>query len=217
MKLGDREVGGTPPAKLLRALAVIADEMHPAFDRVPRIPKDKSKESCVLCSLAVRDFLWKVGLKDAKVAPVYAIVRALAEDGSEIHSVGAGDHAAIPVQAARHGHVTDTSTRWSGHLVVLVDGWLVDTTLYQASHEQWRETLPGMIAAPLLMDERDGTTLVAGAAAKQDDGSDLFVAWWDQPHNTRWRDAPDATDRSLRAPVVKSLVQRFGRWVDGSG
>lgn len=209
------EVGGQPPAKLIKALAVVSAYLHPAFERQPWIVPGKAKRSCVLCSLAVRDFLWKVGFKEASVAPVYVIVRAIAEDGTEIHSAGAGDHAAIPAQAAVHGHVVDTRYDWSGHLVVLVNGWLVDTTLYQAQRPQWPE-LPGMIAAPLLMDDRSGMTLVSGSYAKRDDGSELLLSWWAQPHNTRWRSAGDAK-KERRAAVVKELVHRFrmSNWKDG--
>ena len=193
---------------------MIAADLHPAFNRVPRIVKDKSRRSCVLSSLAVRDFLWKIGFRDAKVEPVFLIVRAYAEDGSEIHSVGAGDFAAIPAQAPHH-HVVDTRMDWSGHMVVVVAGWLIDVTLYQASRPQWPE-LPGMAAAPLVMEDRGGMVLVSGSKAKRDDGSEVFLSWWQQPHNTRWRDGGDAKERWRREPVVKALVQRFGKWEGGA-
>jgi hypothetical protein len=212
MMLGDLQVvGGQPPAKLVKALAVIAHVLHPAFSRLPFMAHpDKSKESCVLSSLTVRDFLWKIGFREATVAPVYVIVRALDRDGREIHSVGCGDHAAIPIQARVHGHVTDTKNYWSGHLVVLVKGWLIDPTLYQANRKEWPE-LPGMVAAPVFMDERGGMVLVSGSSAKRDDGSEVLLSWWAQPHNRRWKDGGDAK-KERRVAVVKELVKRFGNW-----
>ena len=58
MILNDMLVVGRPPAKLTKALATIASVLHPAYDEV--LPKaGKSKESCCLCSLTVRDFLWR--------------------------------------------------------------------------------------------------------------------------------------------------------------
>ena len=50
MQLGDMQVIGSPPAKLAKALAVIADTPHPAFAHDPRITPGIWKESCVLCS-----------------------------------------------------------------------------------------------------------------------------------------------------------------------
>ena len=50
MQLGEMQVIGSPPAKLGKALAVIADTLHPAFAHDPRITPGISKESCVLCS-----------------------------------------------------------------------------------------------------------------------------------------------------------------------
>ena len=50
MQLGEMQVIGSPPAKLAKALAVIADTLHPAFAHDPRITPGISKESCVLCS-----------------------------------------------------------------------------------------------------------------------------------------------------------------------
>lgn len=216
MMLGDLEVvGGTPPAKLAKALAVVATELHQTFAVQPFMAHpDKSKESCVLSSLAVRDFLWKVGFKRAEVAPVYIVVRALREDGTEIHSVGCGDHNVFPIQTRHHGHVTDTATHWSGHMVVLVNGWLIDPTVYQAKRQQWPE-LAGMMAAPLFDDpfaHGGDLPLLSGFQAKQPhDGSTLLLSWWHQPHNTRWRGGGDC-EKDRRAPVVKAMAKQFGEW-----
>src|SRR5688572_10816402 len=80
MQLGDMEVGGQPPAKLVKALATIASGLHPAFDALPWIAPGKSKNSCVLTSLAIREFLFRIGYGDARVVPCLATVRAFLPD-----------------------------------------------------------------------------------------------------------------------------------------
>lgn len=212
MLLNDMLVVGTPPAKFVKALAAVASALHPAFDAIlPRA--GKSKESCVLCSLTVRDFLWKIGLKDARLTTVYLAIQATDPAGTEIHSVGVGDHSrdvpvAVPVPV-------ETGARWNGHMVVEVPsaGYVIDTTLFHMKRPAW-PVLPGMIAAPI---ERDGMQSygldhLAATGAIMPDGNTLRM-WWLLQENPRWRSARD-TERSLRAPVVKALVQRFGTWRD---
>jgi hypothetical protein len=85
IRLGDMMVMGRPPRELLKALATIAGTLHPAFDSHPRIAPGKSKESCVLCSLAVRDFFNNIGFDDAAVRPVFVVMRVFA---SRLSSLG---------------------------------------------------------------------------------------------------------------------------------
>lgn len=212
--LGDMLVGGEPPAKLAKALAVISSELHPAFDRETwGITPGFSKQSCILASLAVRDFLWKVGLKDAQAAPVYFFVRAFRGD-EELHSLGVGDHAAIGMKGR-----PETREKWNGHMAIKVSGWLVDTTLYQCQRPHW-EGLPGMMAVPLetgLAPVR-GHEVLAGGAALTPEGIRIEMVWLDQPQNRRWREVepgdPKDTDRSRRVNVVKRMVKAFENWKD---
>lgn len=213
MLLGDMLVVGKPPAKFVKALASIAGVLHPAFDTI--LPKaGKSKESCVLCSLTVRDFLWKAGFKDAKVTTVYLAIRATDPAGVEVHSAGCGDHnGPIPVMVPIP---KDTAARWNGHMVVEVPsaGYVVDTTLFHMKRPAW-PVLPGMIAVPTEHDAVPsyGLAQLAGAVATMPDGNTLRM-WWLRQENPRWRGAPD-TERGARAPVVKALVQSwgdFGSW-----
>lgn len=213
MMLGDMFVVGAEkaPAKLLKALAVIASDLHPTFDRERwGIVPDWSKHSCILCSLTVRDFFWKIGFKDAALAPVYFAVHAYR--GKElVHSLGVGDHAAMGIK----NPPPNTATNWSGHAAVRVDGWLVDTTLYQCQRPQW-EGLPGMMAAPLQpkdwMPPLYGHTAISGGAAQAPNGDMIEMVWLDQPHNKHWRDDPADAEKSRRANVVKQLVAKFGAW-----
>jgi len=214
MIFGDMQVVGRPPAKFIKALATIASVLHPVFDKI--VIPGKSKESCVLCSLTVRDFLWKIGFKDARLVTVYTAIRAVDSDGVEIHSVGVGDHnGTVPTLDKRALH--DTATRWSGHMVVEVPGagYIVDTTMYQMRRPAW-PVLTGMMAVPI---ERDGTQSfgldhLSAVKAKEPDGSMVSMWWLVQP-NERWRGGPD-TGKDRRAPVVKAMVQAFGQWRDNA-
>jgi hypothetical protein len=207
MLLGDMLVVGKPPAKFVRALAAVASALHPAFDAV--LPKPgKSKESCVLCSLAVRDFLWKIGFKDARMTTVYLVLQATDAAGDEIHSAGCGDHNG-PVPILGPPPVEERG-RWNGHVVVEVPsaGYVIDTTLFHMKRPAWPE-LPGMAVVPIEhgVQPSYGLDHLAGIKSTRDDGSALR-AWWLRQPNSSWRTAPD-TERSLRAPVIKMLVQRL--------
>lgn len=204
----DMHVVGAPPAKFAKALATISASLHPAFDKV--VPPGKSKESCVLASLAVRDFLWRAGFKDARAQTVYLVVQALDENDREIHSLGVGDHAKVPSVGRAPNERPD---RWNGHMVVVVPsvGYLVDTTLFPAKRSAWPK-LPGMLAASIEPGKPgppwQGLVPITGTRMRQADGSMLYLIWMDQA-NERWRGAPD-TERDRRDPVVKTLVRRFG-------
>ncbi len=207
--LGDMLVcGDPPPAKLLKALAVIAGHLHPTFAAMPNIKPGISRESCVLCSLTVRDFLQRVGFVRAFVSPVVTVVRA-AEHGKELHSAGIG----VPGTPPR-------ARRWNGHMIVIVDGlFLIDTTLYQIARPQW-EGLPGMLAAPLGFQEGAPGRMwgldVLGALFMQDDQRPTYetmITWLANPSNAAWRNGPDAS-RDLRRPAVNRLVREFGSWRD---
>src|SRR5687767_8210687 len=189
IRLGDLLVHGEPPAKLLKALAVIADRLHPEFDKV--VIPGRSKESCVLCSLTVRDFLWKIGFRDAKAVPCRFIIRAFRPDGSEVHSLGIGGTGKVE------------PNRWDGHMAVTVGETLIDPALYQAKRPAWPD-LPGMFAVPTGKTWSHGD-LLAGGTGLQPDGTTLEVAWGLRDDD-RWRSAPDAVERHYRQPVVKALV-----------
>lgn len=207
--LGDMLVVGSAPPKFMKALAVIADTLHQAYDNHPKIAPGKSKESCVLCSLTVREFLFRIGFKDAKVLPVVTIMEAV-RDNEQIHSLGIG----VPESP----HKTEYGY-WNGHMVVIVPSvnFLIDTTLYPVQRPQW-PILPGMIAVAMPKDEAAvkpfGLQPLAGFHIGQDDGSDFALAWLDNPTNKGWRSGPDAIDRSRRVAVVEAMGRKFYPWMD---
>src|ERR1700756_571534 len=66
-QFGDLAVLAHPRAKMLKALAVIADRAHPAYDECSGVAAGASKDKCLFMSLAVRDFLVEIGYRDATV------------------------------------------------------------------------------------------------------------------------------------------------------
>lgn len=209
--LGDMMVVGNPPAKLWKALAVVADGLHPGFDLRSTIIPGKSKNSCVLCALTVRDFLLRIGFTDAAVRPV-AVVMWASECGKQLHSLGIGSPE-DPRDDAGPGH-------WIGHMVTTVAGFLIDTTLYCALRPQWPQ-LTGMVVLPIHAepDERKifGLDLIVGVTMDEPErGYQFNIGWLDNPYNRAWRGGPDARDRNRREPVVAWLIKRFGRWEDAA-
>jgi len=210
-KLGDMTVFGEMPPKLWKALAVIADTLHTEFGKQEWIEhRDKSKESCVLCSLAVRDFLHRIGFDDARVRPVVVVMKAW-QDGKELHSLGVG----VPRTPPADG-------RWVGHLVVWLQQskTLIDTTLYPVIRPQWQE-LPPMLAAQCIerMDHRRVYGLKKIAALAMSDtedegkGYEFVMTWLDNPRNKSWRMGGDAQSWR-RAVVVGAMRTKFGEWRD---
>lgn len=214
LKLGDLRVVGNemPPAKLLKALAVIADSLHPLFDMVPALETGKSKRSCVLVSLAIRDFLFRVGFRDAEVVPVLMYLHARREDGEVLHTLGIGDP---DHNVARAQSVDGKRKHWAGHMVVRLPkiGWLIDGTLYQAHRPQYWSDLPGMMAVQMQTDH--GTEFFGlypiAALIEKDDDKIVTALWLDQPRNKFWRDGGDSI-RRRREAVVDALVEQFGAW-----
>jgi hypothetical protein len=216
LRLGDMEVTGIPDAKLLKALAVVASDLHPMLDAWHDMPLGKSRESCILCSCVVRDFLYRLGFRDADVTPTFTLI--VARDritDEEVHSLGIGNP---------QGPDPRITAKFDGHTVVRAAGWLIDPTLYQASPRPAWPDLPGMVVAPLIEDGADvvegggdrlfGLKLLAGIMGQSEIGHRISVAYLHQPTNTGWQDAPDYQRRHMRKRVTEQLVAAFGPWTD---
>lgn len=210
MRCGDMVIMEPGPRKFMKALATVANVLHPAYDRVLPLT-GKSKESCVLCSLTVRDFLLRSGFKDACVTTVYLMLVAVDADGKEVHSAGCGDHNAKRVPTLVPGPVWKPGY-WNGHMVVEVPSQkaIIDTTLAPMRRKQW-PLLPGMLVVPIFEGPPSfGMEHISAITIDQRDGITLR-AWWVREPNESWRTAGDATDEELRAPVVRALRSAFRR------
>jgi len=215
--LGDMLVVGKAPAKLIKALTVIAHSLHAEYDRQPWIAHTgKSKSSCVLTSLTVRNFLRRIGFI-ANVRPVFLVLQAN-QFNEVLHSAGIGDPAA-------NGH--RSGGYWNGHMVasVLVGPgrfYLIDTTLYPAHRDAW-DHLPGMVAVS--NDEGEGIarrfadakvfaglTPLAGFGSEDGAGYSFQAIYLDNPNNKSWRQGPDAHKSLERRVVVERMVETFGEW-----
>jgi len=196
------------PTKLLKAFAVITT-IHDEYAVQPWIAHpDKSKESCVLCALTVRDFLQRIGFASARVQSVTAIVKAF-RNGEELHSLGVGtpmDREVLP-------------GKWAGHLVTTVDGFLIDTTLTPWKRPQWPD-LPEMVVMELHEPRGlrpplpDGKLWPLAAARFDDDDKEIELVYLDRSTNQSWKDKNQGgdSDKKRRRAVVDALVKRFGPW-----
>jgi hypothetical protein len=200
MNLGDLHITEPyPPAKLVKALAVIADTLHPAFDLRPDIKPFYSRHACVLSSLTVRDFLVRSGF-NAIVRPVATVIWA-ERDGKLLHSLAIG---------APHDK-RDIKDAWKGHMVVTVKTkageFLIDTTLYPVRRPQWRD-LPGMMVLPLAAEPvRSPVWWRLEVIASAIHGDDVLIGWFDNPRNKSWQYGGDGRDPTRRMPVVAALIE----------
>jgi hypothetical protein len=215
-QLGDMLVVGEFSPKMMKALAVIAAKLHPAYDALDNIKKwpatrGNSKESCLFSSLAVREFLVGIGFADATVQPCTLFMRS-ERDGVELHSLGIG----VPGDP-------DQPDKFNGHVAVIVpsENILIDTTLYQAIREQWQGAVSGMMAVRLDLNSHyrlHELKQIAGMVFKAVGEPVSFeIAWGDRP-DINWRREPDATDpQSLqrRRRVAKALREGW-RWEDAA-
>lgn len=204
--LGDMHVGASVSPKMVKALATIAELMHPTFDQQPWIAfPGKSKESCVLCSLTVRDFLRMVGFADARIRTVMVLIQSI-RNGEMEHSLGIG----VPYDKRK------VEGRWAGHMVTEVpsEGVLIDTTLYGAIRPQWPD-LNGMLALPLPAKppkgEYHGCPMIVGAG-RQEAGYEFGLYYFDRPELTDWRKGNGdghPSNKHRRTDVASVMAQAY--------
>jgi hypothetical protein len=216
MKLGEITIVSNrkiTDVKLLKALATL-NYIHDEFDAtgVMAFP-GKSKESCILSALTVRDFLQRVGFKQASVRSVGVMIRAFRND-IELHSVGVGLPARFYTPDAKGMY---DSSGWNGHLVATVEGYLIDVTMSPWKREQWPD-LPEMLVMPVEEPNAQSFPLnglhaiaTMWLSESEDKSYTADVLYLDQPTNRSWKIAPDA-GKDRRRAVTDALVKRFGPW-----
>jgi hypothetical protein len=208
-QFGDLAVLAHPPAKMLKALAVISARAHQAYDECSGFPRGTSHDKCLFMSLAVRDFLVQIGFTDATVRSCCLLVRADDRQGKEIWSVGIG----APGQVPQPG-------KFNSHAVCAVPSQqlLIDTTVYQAVRPHWGGTVGGMAAINYHMPQAGcvlfGCPVIASAECELEDRV-VGIAWLDRPE-VQWKRDIDYREKSERRRfVTKALREAFGEWRDG--
>lgn len=206
LQFGDLAVLAHPPAKMLKALAVIAARAHPAYDECSGFPAGASKDKCLFMSLAVRDFLVEIGYRDATVRSCFLYIAAVDQQGKELWSVGLG----APGQ-------TSVPEKFNGHAICTVPtlSLLIDTTIYQAIRPHWAGAVNGMAAIkyhrPWTNQLIHGRPSIAGAEIALPDRR-LMVLWLDRPE-VNWRREIDFRYKNdRRRYVTKALRDAFGEW-----
>jgi hypothetical protein len=210
MMLGDLEVIGEWPAKMVKALAVIACHAHQAYDACSGFPPGASHDKCLFMSLAVRDFLVTIGYRDATVRGCALYVFADDKEGNQLWSVGVGLPDQLPIEG-----------KFNGHAVVWVPSinLLIDTTVYQAHRPKYFGAMPGMIAVAPSEPQHGGIRslyrlpVICSVASSEPD-REVCVTWLDRPE-LPWRKSEDFRVRNARRiAVTRALVAAFGEWRD---
>lgn len=208
IQLGDLLVIGEWPTRMIRALAVIADTTHRAYDAfVASHPAGAraggSKDACLFTSLAVREFLVAIGYQDATARSCACYMRANGLDGKDIWSIGIGKPNEVPIP-----------DKFNGHAVVTIPSLklLIDTTLYPAIRPQFGDALRGMIALPF--HDPDPTSDVYGrkrfAGAEVQLTDRIFeIIWTDRPE-IKWKQTIDFVRTPRRRAVTRALIEQFG-------
>jgi hypothetical protein len=208
-QLGDLTVMADPPAKMLKALAVIEARSHAAYDECSGFPRGTSHDKCLFMSLAVRDFLVRIGFADATVRSCFLYIKAEDRQGKEIWSVGIGAPGQLPL-----------AEKFNSHAVCTVPSLrlLIDTTIYQAIRPHWLDAISGMVAIkyhqPWANQHVYGCPSIAGAEIALPDRR-VMMLWLDRPE-VQWKRSLDFRQRNERRRyVAKAMIDAFGEWQGG--
>lgn len=201
--VGDLWVTDHPPERLALAIEIIGLYLHQAYAAERRIGEGLSQKSCILMAATVRDFLYRVGFRDAQVRPVVFFIEAIRND-EVIKQLGIGN----PEGPQKREDAFD------GHMIVTAEGWLIDPTLFHATpREQW-PTFPTMMAQPLFKGDPaiewfGLPVLTGGAVPENDQGNLVRWAWLDQPINTDYLTSGDWRKKFKRERVTDLMVRIF--------
>ena len=204
-QLGDLTVMADPPAKMWKALATISARAHQAYWECSGMVGG-AHDKCLFMSLAVRDFLVRIGFADATVRSCFLYINAEDNQGNEIWSVGIG----APGQVA-------VPEKFNGHAVCCVPSLqlLIDTTVYQAIRPHWLGAISGMVAIkyhePWAKQRMRGCPSIAGAEIELPDRR-VMMLWLDRPE-VHWKRSLDFRQRNERRRyVTKAMIDAFGSW-----
>jgi hypothetical protein len=168
--------------------------------RAPDLPANCG--TCIMQSLAVRDYLLRLGFA-AKVKTVMLLARSL-EHGKEIYSLGMG---------IKNHRVADA---WNGHLVTVCNNLLIDPTFPVRPAWSWMATCPAVPMIP--RDRRPFFTLSRPgenpitrpviAQINKTEGNYEFAAFWIADKNHGWQKGPASTI-AHRQGLVDFMLEEF--------
>lgn len=201
--VGDLWVTDRPPPKLETALSVISMFLHQTFEAEQRIDSGLSKTSCILMAATVRDFLYRVGFRDAQMRSVVFWIEAIRDD-KVIKQLGVGNP-----EGPQH-----REDAFDGHMVVVTEGWLIDPTMFHATPRPEWPNFPTMMASALYSGDPPldwfGLPILVGRAIPENEvGNMVRWAWLDQPTNDDWKRAGDFTKKYKRERVTDLMVKVF--------
>ncbi len=157
--------------------------LRPALLCLPQVlPVEVLGRACIRSSLIFRDAMRKLGHR-----ATVEVCDLLVEQDGRFQRVGTP----LEGQPVADGF-------WSGHIVTIVDGILVDTTVWQA--DAAREGLVPAVAAV----RRSPLTPVPEAHF----GPGLSLRWFFGVRNETWKSTGDANPASRR-PLVEALIDRI--------
>lgn len=193
-KLGEMVVVGTIPARLVAPLEFLGNNLHSTLDDGKGRHAGWSRVACIATSLIVRDFLTALHIRaDVRSVAAYAFATLNGTKYPE-RALGAPSDRIEPNQ-------------WQGHIVVVAEGVLIDTTL-RGLDTPGVSSLPRMIALPIVTGGGtiNGLGVIADLSVKAEN-VDLRLAWVDRPEHQGWRERPDALKIDRRRELTSMLLR----------
>jgi hypothetical protein len=170
---------------------------------VCRISHKEAGGSCIVGSLAVRDFLRSLSF-EAEAKPV-VFSQTMIEASGQVSEVHCGGRALVGPEIVKP---TNGPVGWDGHLIVTLpkEGLLIDPTFYQF-RRPWCEWIPNIAIVRMINNpsRHQGMPILAGY---KNDAKNYHAIWALNQANRKWCDAPAARE-SFRAPILKSLKREF--------
>lgn len=202
---------GIPDGRLRAIVEFLAAQMLPLVESV-YAPEKSGRGRCVLVSHIAQDALQRFGFDASCLACVVEAHNHLAAQYRR-ESEGMMHEEAEKLAneyRKRGGHILvigdpndpDGDGGWSGHLVNVIDGFLLDFTLGQFSRPQKQLDL-GPVAVPL-MHPAPWPELTRVTALSRQDGA--TVTWYANPSNLRYQSGRAAKPET-RARVVDTLAK----------
>jgi hypothetical protein len=191
VRFHEMTVFGACTPELTKLMRFVGYNFHRIVNRVHTRPDyADSRMTCGRASLILRDFLRQAEVP-AVEASVYCEVFGRGRDG-QLRQINIGDPDSPDISI----------DQWNGHVVVLTEGHLIDTTLYRVRHRFHR--VGPMITVPLIMyplNNADGRQIIARQIHK-----DVLIQWTLYADNPDW---PGIRDGTSGDEIFKAVTALF--------